>query len=232
MATYNGERFIKRQLESILCQIEPKDEIIISDDGSIDNTLEIIRQLADPRIRVVDGPHRHSPTLNFENALGQTKGEYIFLCDQDDEWLPNKVKVMRNNLQRYGCVVSDCRTIDADGHELEPSFYAVNGTRSGRWYNLLVKNGYLGCCMAFHRSVMEASLPFPPDIPMHDIWIGNVAAFSNTLCFISDRLVNYRRHNTNASSASAPSKYSLFERLRFRLIVAYRLMNSKIARTL
>jgi cellulose synthase/poly-beta-1,6-N-acetylglucosamine synthase-like glycosyltransferase len=220
IATYNGQRFIGRQITSILSQLEEGDEVIVSDDGSTDETLSVINQLGDPRIRIIEGPHRHSPVWNFENALKHAKGDFIFLSDQDDLWMLDKVEVTMRWLQKYDCVVSDCRTMDAEERVLEGSFYAVNGTRSGKYYNLLVKNGYLGCCMAFRRNVLKASLPFPPDIPMHDIWIGNVAAFRYSVCFIADKLMHYRRHGDNASTASSPSAYSLSERLRFRWIVA------------
>ena len=216
IATYNGERFLKRQVTSILSQIDVKDEVIVADDGSVDNTLTILRDLNDPRIRIVDGAHRHSPTWNFEKALKEARGEYIFLSDQDDVWMPEKVAVTMRYLQQYDCVVSDNVTVAADDSVISDSFYAVNNTRPGKYYNLLLKNGYLGCCMAFRRNVLDAALPFPADIPMHDIWIGNVAAFKYSVCFIPDKLMHYNRHGDNASTASAPSAYSLRQKLGFR----------------
>lgn len=93
VATYNGEMYIRQQLQSILCQLADSDEVIISDDGSTDGTLTVIREINDKRIRLIDGPRRQSPTLNFENALRQAKGDHIFLSDQDDVWKPEKVAV-------------------------------------------------------------------------------------------------------------------------------------------
>lgn len=223
IATYNGERFLKRQVTSILSQIDVKDEVIVADDGSVDNTLTILRDLNDPRIRIVDGAHRHSPTWNFEKALKEARGEYIFLSDQDDVWMPEKVAVTMRYLQQYDCVVSDNVTVAADDSVISDSFYAVNNTRPGKYYNLLFKNGYLGCCMAFRRNVLDAALPFPADIPMHDIWIGNVAAFKYSVCFIPDKLMHYNRHGDNASTASAPSVYSLRQKLGFRWSVIHNL---------
>ncbi len=223
IATYNGERFLKRQVTSILSQIDVKDEVIVADDGSVDNTLTILRDLNDPRIRIVDGAHRHSPTWNFEKALKEARGEYIFLSDQDDVWMPEKVAVTMRYLQQYDCVVSDNVTVAADDSVISDSFYAVNNTRPGKYYNLLLKNGYLGCCMAFRRNVLDAALPFPADIPMHDIWIGNVAAFKYSVCFIPDKLMHYNRHGDNASTASAPSAYSLRQKLGFRWSVIHNL---------
>lgn len=101
IATYQGEKYIREQLASILCQLDDADEIIVSDDGSTDRTLDIIRQMADHRIKIVEGPHRHSPTLNFERALQEARGDYIFLADQDDVWKPDKVQVCMKWLQEY-----------------------------------------------------------------------------------------------------------------------------------
>lgn len=219
IATYNGERFIEQQLKTILSQLGQDDEVIIADDGSTDATVAKIGKLGDPRIRIIEGAHRHSPIWNFEKALEQARGEYIFLADQDDVWMPDKVATSMRYLQDADCVISDNQTIDADDHVIEPSFFKINGTHSGRWFNLLIKNGYLGCCMAFRRHVLEASLPFPSDIPMHDIWIGNVAAFRYTARFIPEKLMCYRRHGGNASTASSPSAYSFAEKLRFRWVM-------------
>lgn len=223
IATYNGQRFVGRQVASILSQIGPDDEVVVADDGSTDDTLAVLRQMGDDRIRLVEGAHRHSPTLNFEKALRQARGEYIFLSDQDDEWMPEKVAVTMRYLQQYDCVVSDNVTVDADDNVISDSFYQVNKTRPGKYYNLLLKNGYLGCCMAFRRNVLEASLPFPADIPMHDIWIGNVAAFKYSVCFIPDKLMHYNRHGDNASSASAPSTHTLWQKLLIRWGVIHNL---------
>ena len=99
IATYNGARYIAEQLASILKQLSAEDEVVVSDDGSTDGTIDIVRSLNDRRIRIVDGPRRHSPTLNFEWALRNAKGEYIFLADQDDVWLEDKVTKCVEELQ-------------------------------------------------------------------------------------------------------------------------------------
>lgn len=216
IASYNGARFIERQVRSILHQLDAEDEIIVSDDGSTDGTIAVLQALNDARIRIVEGPRMNSPIWNFERALSEAVGDYIFLSDQDDEWLPDKVSVCMDYLRFYDCVVSDCQVVDGSGNVIYDSFFAVNGTRTGRYFNLLVKNGYLGCCMAFRRVVLRHALPFPRRTPMHDIWLGNVAAFRYSICFVPDKLVLYTRHGDNASTASAPSGYSLFSCIRFR----------------
>lgn len=216
IAAYNGEKYIKEQLTSILCQIGNGDEVIISDDGSTDNTRSIIMAMGDPRILLIEGPNKKSPFRNFEHALTVAKGDIIFTSDQDDVWHWKKVETMCRYLQDADCIVSDCRVTDANLNITSESFYAINHTRQGKWYNLLIHNGYLGCCMAFRRHVLDTALPFPPQIPQHDIWIGNVAAFKYHLTFINEKLIDYRRHDSNASTTSGKSDSTLAQKWKYR----------------
>ena len=90
IATYNGEKYLREQLDSILPQLAESDEVIVSDDGSTDGTIDLITSLNDPRIKIVSNSGRKGYVGNFENALKHTTGDYIFLSDQDDIWYPNK----------------------------------------------------------------------------------------------------------------------------------------------
>ena len=217
--TYNGGKFIRLQLESILSQLSNDDEVIISDDSSSDNTLEIINSFQDKRIRVFSNNTFHSPIYNLENALKQAKGDYIFLSDQDDEWKLNKVTVVMEHLKNAELVVHDAEVVDGERNLSFNSFYELNHTKYGKFYNLL-KNGYVGCCMAFNRHVLEACLPFPKNIPMHDLWIGNVAAFNcGRVLFIKDKLLSYRRHGNNASITGEKSHRSIYARISDRLSI-------------
>ena len=216
IATYNGARYIGEQLASILKQLSAEDEVVVSDDGSTDGTLDIVRSFNDRRIRIVDGPQRHSPTLNFEWALRNAKGEYIFLADQDDVWLEGKVRRCVEELQMCDCVVSDARVTDSLLNTTSESLFQLMHVRRGRLSNLLWRNGYTGCCMAFKREVLSKALPFPTDVPMHDIWIGNVAAFCGSLHFIDDRLLLFRRHDAATSCNGKGSNHSLWQKLSFR----------------
>lgn len=217
IATYNGERYIRQQIESIVCQLNVDDEIIVSDDGSTDGTLDIVKGIDDKRIKIIEGPGRKSPILNFECALKASKGDFIFLSDQDDVWKPDKVEICMKWLKTYHCVVSDAEVTDNRLKPLYPSLYAIMQVRQGRIYNTIWKNGYTGCCMAFRRNVLEASLPFPKDIPMHDIWIGNVAAYKYNVIFIPDRLIHFRRHENTISCNGKGSKFTIWQQMKFRL---------------
>ena len=225
VATYNGEKFIREQIDSILCQLSSDDEIIVSDDGSTDGTIVIINCIGDKRIRIIEGPRKHSPTFNFENALKEAKGDYIFLADQDDVWKTNKVEVCMKWLQKYDCVVSDAQVTDSNLNPLYPSLYAIMQVRQGHIYNTVWKNGYTGCCMAFRRNILEASLPLPKDIPMHDIWIGNVAAYKYNVKFIPDKLILFRRHKETISCNGKGSKYSIWQQMKFRWSIIKNIAN-------
>ncbi len=219
IATYNGASYIQEQLDSILPQLGSGDEVIVSDDASTDGTLALVAAFESPILKVVKGPCKGSPVLNFENALRHASGDIIFLSDQDDRWEERKVARMVEALAEADCVVSDCYVTDGELNVTAASFYELNATRSGRMYNLLRKNGYLGCCMAFRREVLEKSMPFPAGIPMHDIWIGNVAAFWFRTKFIDDRLIRFRRHSRNSSVTARKSPFSCWRKLEFRWLI-------------
>ncbi|WP_432222941.1 glycosyltransferase family 2 protein [Flavobacterium sp. TMP13] len=214
MATYNGEKFIKEQLKSILQQLGDKDEVIVSDDGSSDKTLEIIKSFNDDRVIIFKNAFKNL-VLNFEFALMQAKGDYIFLSDQDDVWLPNKIKVCTENLRSFSLVVSNCKVVDQDLQIINNSFFELNNSKKGLLSNVF-KNSYLGCCLAFRNEVLQTALPFPKSIPMHDIWLGFVAELYFKSKFIEEPLLLYRRHGKNESPTAENSPYSLFQKFKFR----------------
>lgn len=216
MATYNGEKYIKEQLDSILMQLDKSDEVIISDDSSTDRTVEILKSYEDGRIVIYENQKFKSPIFNFENTLHYAKGDYIFLADQDDIWMPNKVEVIKKFLKNYDLVLSDARIIDDNGNIIDDSFFKINGSKRGFLKNI-IKNSYLGCTMAFNRKILEKSLPFPEGIPMHDWWIGLVAEVYGKTSFIDEKLISYRRHGNNASPTGERSHYSFFKKFLFRL---------------
>jgi glycosyltransferase involved in cell wall biosynthesis len=216
MATYNGEKYIKEQLESILSQIGEHDEVIISDDSSSDKTVDIIKSFSDSRIKIFENQKFKSPIFNFENALIQANGEIIVLSDQDDIWKANKIETIKKYMQKYDLVLSDATIIDEYGNLIQESFYKLNNSRMGFIQNI-IKNSYLGCAMGFNRKILEKALPFPKDIPLHDWWIGLVGEMYGKTYFIEDKLISYRRHGNNASPTGEKSKYSTLKKISFRI---------------
>ena len=152
-------------------------------------------------------------TRNVESMLARARGAYLFLADQDDVWMPAKVETMVDALERGATmVVSDCAVVDAQLRELSPSYFRLLGSGPGFARNLM-RNGYLGSCMAFRRELLSAALPFPARPPAHDWWLGMVAEMFGTVRFVDIPLVKYRRHGHNQSSASGRSAASLADRL-------------------
>jgi glycosyltransferase involved in cell wall biosynthesis len=224
VATFNGERYVAQQLQSILAS-PLVDEVIVSDDGSSDRTCDIVRGFHDPRLRLVDGP-RNGLIRNFESLLDLVNGDHVFLSDQDDVWLPSKVDIMMEALRAFDLVVSDCRVVDHDLLELHPSFFQLRHSGPGLLRNLL-RNTYLGCCMAFRRQLLSQILPFPASVPMHDWWIGLVAERVAKVGFVGVPLVLYRRHATNTSSTSRASRASFGQKLNWRLTLIRALLTKR-----
>ncbi len=216
MATYNGEKYIKEQLDSILSQLNVDDELIISDDGSTDNTLNIIEAYHDRRIKIYNGP-RKGVKQNFANAISHCNGKYIFLSDQDDTWTENKIVIMLEafeNNEQVKVVVHDNVIVDENMNIIEESFYKLRNSKPGIIKNI-IKNSYIGCCMAFDASLKEKILPIPNNIEMHDQWIGIICEKYGKSVFIKDRLINYCRHGDNVSSLN---HYPLSKMLKNRFI--------------
>ena len=200
MASYNGEKYIKEQIDSILANLDTNDELVISDDGSRDNTLDIIRSFGDSRIKLIDGPH-NGLVKNFENAVKHCTGDIIFLCDQDDVWYDGKVKKVCDKFADTDHILIEHNAIvkDDSGNVLFPSFFAHRRVRTGVLKNM-IRNTYHGCLIAFRAELKEEMFPFPEKGCLHDQWIGLVAEMNGTTMFLDEILMDYRRHSGNASS--------------------------------
>ena len=199
MATYNGEKYIKEQLDSIVRNLIVGDEVVISDDGSTDSTKDIIMSFNDSRIHLIEGP-KEGVKKNFENAIRNCSKKYIFLSDQDDLWVDGKVEKVLAAFEKEHClvVVHDCEVVDENGKVFVDSFFSYRKSGRGAVKNF-VKNTYIGCCMAFDSSLKDVILPIPGSIEMHDQWIGIQGDLTGKNVFIADKLIEYRRHEDNAS---------------------------------
>jgi glycosyltransferase involved in cell wall biosynthesis len=224
LAAYNGALYIGEQLDSILDNLTADDEIVISDDGSSDGTVGIIEEYRkkDSRIRLLQGPG-DGVIANFEHAIAACRGTYIFLADQDDRWMPDKaVKVMEAfaDPQVY-LVIHDARVMNEDlSRTLMESFFTYRNSKPGVWNNLL-KNRYMGCCMAFRRELVPKLVPIPRDIPMHDQWIGLLSDYYyGKSVFLRETLLYYRRH---AGAVSDFEHNSVMVMLKNRFRIYYNL---------
>lgn len=225
IATYNGERYIKQQLLSILQQIESSDELIISDDHSTDNTLSVIKSLNDTRIKIFMNEKEKGYTRNFENALNKSSGDIIFLSDQDDVWTNDKASCCLEALMNSDFVVHDGKIVDGMLKEKHDSIFRFRGTKSGFIVNF-INIKYLGCCMAFKRVVLKKALPFPQNqlLATHDSWLTLVAEMYFKVSLVRRPLILYRRHEGNISLGGASGANRLLTKIMFRLYGLYHLV--------
>ena len=200
MATYNGEKYIKEQIETILNNLDDKDELVISDDGSSDMTIEIINKINDKRIKLLEGP-RKGLKKNFENAIKNTTGDVIFLSDQDDIWMENKVEKVLEcfNNNNYILIQHDAVVVGENDKVIYESFAEHRKVKTGVIKNL-IKNSYHGCCIAFRKELIKEILPIPDNVYLHDEWIGIVAELNGKTYFLDEKLIKYRRQSENTSS--------------------------------
>lgn len=223
MATYNGEKYIKMQLDSILRQLGEDDEVVISDNESTDHTLEIIKSYNDTRIKLFTYKCNRNElttklkkdkniTSNFENALKNCHGEYIFLSDQDDVWLENKVAEQKPLLEKYDLVMSNATLIDGAGNIIREKLYDRNPLRKG-----LFSFRARGCLFAVRKELVKKCLPIPKTVFSHDLWLITLAEYRHSVCFLDKPLILHRRGIGNASTdVTEKSKNSFAFKIYYR----------------
>jgi len=214
LASYNGEKYIKEQIDSILSELEDGDELIISDDGSTDKTKEIIKSISSDKIILVEGP-KTGFVNNFINGCSYAKNEYIFFSDQDDVWLKGKRNIMLSYFsEKIKMVKHDAIIVDENLQTINESYNKLRGANISFIKNLIA-NTYTGCCMAITKEWFNKLLPIPKGI-YHDWWIGLLSCKYKCVKVIDDKLLLYRRHGNNVSQMKPDS---LMKRLKKRLYV-------------
>ncbi len=210
LCTYNGARFLPAQLESFLRQTRLPDEIIVCDDCSTDETANIIEEFARRAaftVRLFVNETNLGSTKNFERAIALCTSDLIFLSDQDDVWLPEKLARCATEFDKnanVGMVFSDAEIVDenlgATGDNLWNFTFADDARHAARGGNffevLLSQNVVTGATMAFRADLRELFMPIPPDIPnlIHDGWISLVIAAQTEVVFLDEPLIKYRQH--------------------------------------
>ena len=222
LACYNGEIYIKDQLLSILAQMSAEDELVISDNGSKDKTIEIIESLQDVRIKVLNCL-TVGVAKNFENCLLNAAGKYIVLCDQDDIWLEGRLDAARTALNSCDLSVVGMLVVNEN---LEPINVDLNlRYPSTSFIKTLYSNGFSGCCLAFQRDILNIILPFPNELLIHDWWIAlNVILHNKKITFNENKFILYRRHSSNASKTTIDSDLSIINKFYIRLLILFFLL--------
>lgn len=223
VATYNGEKYIAKQIQSILDQTFPVFEIVVSDDGSRDRTIDIIKSLdyKGVHINVISNKGRHGCCGNFENAVRRCTGDYIFLADQDNIWFPNKVEMFNAFLSRNPsaqCIASDGILIGPNDRQIEgefcPLFRFVSDPfckLSQEKYLTYIVQTYLvrGMALCISRELFDLMVPFPDTFAAHDKWIVFCALCRDSFYLINEKLVMYRVHDSNTCGHSDVAGKSL-----------------------
>lgn len=204
LATYNGERFLQEQLDSIIRQTYENIEIIAIDDCSTDDTVAILNQYAAnySNFTVYKNEQNLGYIKNFEKGFSLANGHYIAPCDQDDRWLPRKIEVLLNNIGEHAIVYCNSEFINSTGQLIGKK---MSETKTLTDFNsplmyIEVGTSALGHAMLITKQIALAAMPFSK-LFSHDNWLGFVATFNSSVKFIDEVLVQYRRHDANLTNA-------------------------------
>ena len=245
MATYNGQEYLKKQIDSIFAQSNQDWQLLIRDDGSCDNTISIIEDYMarfPDKIKLITGKECHlGASLNFGQLLEYTDTQYIMFSDQDDIWLPNKIEltlnVMKATEQLYPdkpvLVHTDLRVIDSDSRTIADSIWSYQKLfpEIGNSLNkITAQNVVTGCAMMINRKARAVSIPIPGEAIMHDWWIAIKVAKHGKIAYVSTPSILYRQHPGNEIGAKRAQKINILHfltklcRLKKLLSAQYRMV--------
>lgn len=215
MCTYNGERFVEEQLKSMLNQTYKNFEIIITDDGSSDNTIEIINKYIskDDRIKLYINENNLGFVKNFEKSISLCTGDYIALADQDDIWKINKLEYFIENIKENILIYSDAILIDDKGESLNafliaPKNQLVSGSNNKAF---LLSNCVSGNTLMFKKELINEILPIPKNTRFHDMWIAFVASTYGSIIAVDEPMTYYRRYEQQITNKVQKEEYKGFE---------------------
>ena len=237
LCTFNGEKYLRKQLDSILEQTVAVDEIVVCDDLSTDATLSILNQYKEtfPNIFKIHANEKNLRSVkNFEKAISLCENEIVFLCDQDDMWIPEKVEVILNQFKispELQVIATNAFIINDDEDMLNVStIYDIPSKTTKEMKEILFfhQNFCTGATMAVRKEFADDLMPFPPEnLFHHDEWIALKASLKNQLLFLNDRLIKYRIHQNQLVGGVIFSEQDLQKRLD-KIELPAEEMNSKI----
>lgn len=227
IATYNGARYIRKQVESIINQTLRVNEIVISDDGSSDDTLKIISEISESSessgidfIILTDNP-RHGFCGNFEHAISHCTGDYIFISDQDDIWLENKVEKIMDTFEKNDSlllVFHDGLLIDKDDNYIDAVFSTYSFSEGKLSREVLLEKAVStpmcrGMVMCITKDLLKTALPFPAISGFHDQWIFFCAICKDGVFYLDEKLTLYRLHPNQTSGGNIVNRMGFENRI-------------------
>lgn len=228
LATYNGAKYLEAQLDSLLAQTCRRWTLIAHDDGSTDQTLDILRayqhRYPDMIEILEDGLTFGNARDNFTHLIANATGEYVMFCDQDDVWLPDKIEKTFRKMQTLEglhpslpvVVHTDLEVVDESLCSIAPSMFDYQGLDKSikSLLQILAKNSVTGCTMMMNRQAITVSLPILPSAVMHDWWIAAmVIKHQGVVEFIDEPLIHYRQHSSNSVGAKKNSISYILKRV-------------------
>lgn len=218
IATFNGEKYIGEQILSIVHQTVPPSEIIISDDGSTDNTKKIITRILSKNnisYKIIDNNIEHGVVGNFTNAIMNCSNEIIFTSDQDDVWKENKAQIILNEFdknQEASLVFTDAELVNSNLGSLNSSLWESVGVLKkdyvkNLWFEHLLRNCLVtGATMAFKKRLFINNIPIPKEW-LHDGWLSWMAVLENGLVAVKKETILYRQHANNTIGATPKQNF-------------------------
>ena len=201
MATYNGEKYIREQLDSLYSQTYPHYEIVVVDDKSSDSTLSILEEYHKKRgLIYIKNEHNLGINKTFEKALKNCSGDYVMFCDQDDIWYPNKIedtlkKMLEIEDDLPAVISSQCIDIDGNGKIIKQQPIKKDTHSIGS--NLVGQRHSQGCSLMLNRELINILKPFPSQRPLYDVYVSFIAASCGVKYNIGYPLMKYRHHESN-----------------------------------
>ena len=207
MATYNGEKYVSRQLKSILEQLTDDDEVIVVDDCSTDGTVEAVKRLGDRRIIVHVNDRNRGEVFSFSRAMLLARNDFLFLSDQDDIWMPGRASLMTRRLvdSGAGVVSSNLEWMNTNEDPIDVPYDGVTSRDSNKHLKNIVeifvgKTNYFGCAMALRREFVNVVAPIPSFVESHDLWIALASNLVGANAHLDDKTLRKRKHAINATS--------------------------------
>lgn len=229
MSTYNGGQYLQVQIESLLSQTNQNWILFVRDDGSKDNTVEIIRsyQKSHDNIIYIEDNLNLGACKSFLYLLDLVDADYYMFCDQDDVWLPTKIERTIKEMLLFESatidtpivVCTDLSLVDSDLNIIQPSMWKYAGLLPRylkKWKFLQVCNIFTGCTMMINRAAKQISLSDSSRAKMHDSWIGlSVSAHGGYIATIEEPMILYRQHSSNVlGSPPHPGKTYYLKKLK------------------
>ena len=210
VATYNGEKYIREQLDWLFYMDYSNIEIVVSDDNSTDHTYDILMEYGD-KIKLYRNEYEKGINGNFKTAIKHCKGEYIALCDQDDIWEKNKLNILLEHIDDFDIVHGGLSVIDEKGsyhkNEILQKAYNINKTNMIDFSNYIKENPMLGCTTLIRKDFIDKYASIPNKIIFHDWWFAfNAIKNGRGVVFVDKEVIKYRQHGDNTSYTFYHSK--------------------------